>query len=221
VANSAKCALTDDDELRIDYIATTDRPTPVHLTHHSYWNLHGGGPSTILDHELTVLAEAHTPTDDELIPDGRIVSVAGTALDFRSPQIIGKPDRRPPGDAGPRLRPQLCPVAVDRSEAGGPAARPVHGPAARGPDHGAGAAGLHREPADYGGGQERRDVSDVRRGLPGAAALPRFRAPVNGHVEVPICGHVKSPPLDGWITASSVAHLLLFALPSSGTSRRS
>lgn len=86
---STTYALTDDDELRIDFLATTDRATPVNLTNHSYWNLHGGGGSTILDHELTVRAEAYTPTDDELIPDGGIVPVAGTALDFRSPQIIG------------------------------------------------------------------------------------------------------------------------------------
>lgn len=86
---STTYTLTDDDELRIDYAATTDRATPVNLTHHSYWNLHGGGGTTILDHELTVLAEAHTPTDDELIPDGRIVPVADTVLDFRSPRIIG------------------------------------------------------------------------------------------------------------------------------------
>jgi aldose 1-epimerase len=81
--------LTSQDELRIDYEARSDRATPVNLTHHTYWNLSGGGAGTILDHELQVQAGAYTVVDDELIPTGAIASVDGTALDFREPHAIG------------------------------------------------------------------------------------------------------------------------------------
>jgi aldose 1-epimerase len=81
--------LTPQDELRIDYEARSDRATPVNLTHHTYWNLSGGGAGTILDHELQVQAGTCTLTDDELLPTGKIGSVDGTALDFRQPHAIG------------------------------------------------------------------------------------------------------------------------------------
>ena len=79
--------LTDANELRIDYTATTDKPTPVNLTNHSYFNLAGKGD--ILSHELTLAAEAFTPTDADLIPTGEIKSVKETAMDFTSPKPIG------------------------------------------------------------------------------------------------------------------------------------
>lgn len=81
--------LTDDDELVLEYHATTDAPTPVNLTHHSYFDLAGHGAPTILDHELVIDAEHYTPTDETLIPTGEIAPVAGTSLDFRSPRRIG------------------------------------------------------------------------------------------------------------------------------------
>jgi aldose 1-epimerase len=81
--------LTAEDELRIDYEARSDRATPVNLTHHTYWNLSGGGAGTILDHELQVQADTYTVIDDDLIPTGAIASVDGTALDFRKPHAIG------------------------------------------------------------------------------------------------------------------------------------
>jgi aldose 1-epimerase len=81
--------LTSQDELRIDYEARSDRATPVNLTHHSYWNLSGGGSGTILDHELQVQADTFTAVDGELIPTGAIESLDGTALDFRRPRSIG------------------------------------------------------------------------------------------------------------------------------------
>jgi len=74
--------LTDADELRIDYTATTDRPTPVNLTNHSYFNL--GSNGDILGHELTLAAESYTPADDTLIPTGEIRPVKGTPWISRS-----------------------------------------------------------------------------------------------------------------------------------------
>jgi len=82
--------LTPEDELVVEFEATTDRATPVNLTNHAYWNLAGHGAETVLDHELWVDADAYTPTDDTLIPTGEIAHVAGTPLDFRT----AKPIRR-------------------------------------------------------------------------------------------------------------------------------
>jgi aldose 1-epimerase len=81
--------LTPGNELVIDYEATTDKPTPVNLSQHSYWNLHGDGKGTILDHQLTIEASGFTPVDSTLIPTGAVMPVAGTAFDFRTPTTIG------------------------------------------------------------------------------------------------------------------------------------
>ena len=84
-----------DNELRVDYLATTDRDTIVSLTNHSYFNLRGVG--TILDHELTLNADHFTPVSEDLIPTGEIKSVEGTPMDFRRGKAIGSELQNVPG----------------------------------------------------------------------------------------------------------------------------
>lgn len=82
--------LTPDRALRIDYEATTDKPTPINLTNHSYFNLSGAGAPTVLDHEIRIAADHYTPKDEHSIPTGEIAPVAGTPLDFRHRQRLGQ-----------------------------------------------------------------------------------------------------------------------------------
>ena len=81
--------LTPDDRLVVDYAATTDKATPINLSQHTYWNLAGDASRDILDHILTINADAITPVDSTLIPTGEITPVEGTPFDFRRPTAIG------------------------------------------------------------------------------------------------------------------------------------
>lgn len=84
---NAVYTLTDDDTLRLDFTAVTDKDTPVNLTQHSYFNLRGHGD--ILSHTLQIPGGRITPVDSTLIPTGQLEPVAGTAFDFRQPTAIG------------------------------------------------------------------------------------------------------------------------------------
>lgn len=81
--------LTDDNGLIVDYQATADKPTPVNLTQHTYWNLAGSARRDILEHELTINADSMTSVDSTLITTGEISPVNGTPFDFRTPMTIG------------------------------------------------------------------------------------------------------------------------------------
>ncbi len=82
--------LTHQNELRLDYWASTDQDTVVNLTHHSYFNLAGAGQGDILGHELMLQADQFTPVDATLIPTGELRPVAGTPFDFTRPTPIGQ-----------------------------------------------------------------------------------------------------------------------------------
>lgn len=82
--------LTADNEFRVDYKATTDAPTVVNLSHHSFFNLKGEAGGTITDHILMLKADKITPVDEFLIPTGEFMSVEGTPFDFREPTAIGE-----------------------------------------------------------------------------------------------------------------------------------
>jgi len=81
--------LTENNELKIVYSATTDKNTVVNLTHHSYFNLAGAGEGDILNHQLTIYADKFTPNDDGSIPSGELKSVKDTPFDFLNATAIG------------------------------------------------------------------------------------------------------------------------------------
>ncbi len=82
--------LTDDNELKLDYKTKSDKDTLCNLTNHSYFNLKGHNGGTIIDHEVWIKANGFTETSDDLIPNGTIVDVTDTPMDFRTRKAIGK-----------------------------------------------------------------------------------------------------------------------------------
>ena len=82
--------LTADNAIAIDYEATTDAPTVINMTNHSYFNLTGDPTQQILDHELVINADAFTPVDDTYMTTGEIAPVAGTPMDFTTAKVVGK-----------------------------------------------------------------------------------------------------------------------------------
>jgi galactose mutarotase-like enzyme len=92
---SVTFTLTEDNRLRISYQATTDKPTVINLTNHTYFNLAGAGNGTVLDHIVTLHANSYTPVDSGLIPTGEIKDVEGTPFDFRNPRPLVFTSRKP------------------------------------------------------------------------------------------------------------------------------
>lgn len=82
--------LTNQNELMIDYEATTDKPTVVNLTHHSFFNLAGEGNGDVMQHQMVINADNFCPVDAGLIPTGDLKSVGGTVFDFLQPHAIGE-----------------------------------------------------------------------------------------------------------------------------------
>jgi aldose 1-epimerase len=121
---SVSYTLTDNDELVIDYRATTDKTTLCNLAHHSYFNLAGHNSGTILDQEAQFAAKKYTPSDETLITTGKIEPVAGTPFDFTKPKTMGKDLEKAGGkpvgfdlnyvlDKGNTDRPELCAWVID------------------------------------------------------------------------------------------------------------
>ncbi len=90
-------SLTDDDRLRIEYSATTDKATPLNLTNHTYFNLTGDVSNTVLNHSVMIDADRYTPVDSTLIPTGQLAPVKGTPFDFTTPHLIGERINQIPG----------------------------------------------------------------------------------------------------------------------------
>ena len=82
--------LNNNNEWKMDYSATTDKPTPVNISNHAYWNLAGVYSGTVLDQVLTANADKYLVADETLIPTGEMAGVEGTPLDFRQPHRIGE-----------------------------------------------------------------------------------------------------------------------------------
>lgn len=119
-------ALTDSNELRMDFTAVTDAPTPVNMTSHSYFNLSGSEDPDVLHHELRLHASRYTPVNEQLIPTGEILSCHNTPFDFTELKPIGKDLHRVAGGYDHNF-------VLDRSSEGlQPAAELIHRGTGRG-----------------------------------------------------------------------------------------
>jgi len=103
VSNTVTYSLNNDNALGINYHSTTDKPTVINLTNHTYFNLAGEGSGTVEDQYLQISADTFTPVDANLIPTGVFASVAGTPFDFRKPKPIGRDIRDATAPYGDQL----------------------------------------------------------------------------------------------------------------------
>jgi aldose 1-epimerase len=97
LAVSVTFRLTDENELCIDYLATTDKTTPVNLTNHCYFNLEGAGNGTVHDHTVQIHADSFIPVNSAFVPTGEIGAVKGTPMDFNQPKRIRQDFKKVPG----------------------------------------------------------------------------------------------------------------------------
>lgn len=114
---SVTYSLDDENALKIEYSATTDKPTPLNLCNHAYWNLGGAGSGTIHDHVLTLFADKYLPVTESQIPTGELAPVTGTPMDFLKATAIGARIEQVPGGY------DHCYVVKDGGKALVPAAR--------------------------------------------------------------------------------------------------
>lgn len=100
ISTTVVYSLNDKNELTIDYTAQSDKPTPINLTNHTYWNLTDGGKSDVLAERLTLNADRYLPVDETMIPTGEIKSVRGTPMDFTRETAIGERIEQVGGEPG-------------------------------------------------------------------------------------------------------------------------